>query len=49
LLIISTMALRFHYGVDLLAAVPLAYCSLWLADRVFPLAWRGLARLARAA
>ena len=49
LLFISTIALRFHYGVDLLAAVPLAYCSIWLADRVFPLAWRGLARRTRAA
>jgi membrane-associated phospholipid phosphatase len=48
LLFISTIGLRFHYGVDLLAAVPLAYCSLWLADRVFPLAWRGLARRTRA-
>jgi hypothetical protein len=49
LLFISTVAMRFHYGVDLLAAVPLALCSLWLADRVFPLAWRGLARRTRAA
>jgi membrane-associated phospholipid phosphatase len=49
LLIVATVALRFHYGVDLLAAVPLALCSLWLADRVFPLAWRGLARRTRSA
>jgi membrane-associated phospholipid phosphatase len=49
LLIVATVALRFHYGVDLLAAVPLAYGSLWLADRVFPLAWRGIARRTRSA
>jgi hypothetical protein len=49
LLFISTVAMRFHYGVDLLAAVPLAFCSIWLADRVFPFAWRGLARRTRVA
>ncbi len=49
LLIVATVGLRFHYGVDLLAAVPLAVFSLWLADRVFPLAWRGLARRTRPA
>lgn len=49
-LIVATVACRFHYGVDLIAAVPLAVVSLWLSERVLAIVpsllldWRGLAR-----
>jgi hypothetical protein len=33
-LILSTVALRFHYTIDLVAAVPLAAIALWLGSRV---------------
>ncbi len=32
-LIVATVACRFHYGIDLVAAVPFAFLNLWLADR----------------
>ena len=49
-LIVATVACRFHYGIDLIAAVPLAIVSLWIAEvatRIVParlLSWRGLVR-----
>jgi membrane-associated phospholipid phosphatase len=49
-LIVSTVACRFHYGIDLVAAVPLALISLWAADSMafgFPwtiFSWRRLVR-----
>ncbi|MHB1844161.1 MAG: phosphatase PAP2 family protein [Deltaproteobacteria bacterium] len=32
-LIIATVACRFHYGIDLICAVPLAAVALWLGDQ----------------
>jgi membrane-associated phospholipid phosphatase len=48
-LIVSTVACRFHYGIDLIAAVPLAVALTWLGDILFQPArqaaapWRGFA------
>jgi hypothetical protein len=39
-LIVSTVACRFHYGIDLIAAVPLAVVSLWLGAVLARAPWK---------
>jgi membrane-associated phospholipid phosphatase len=49
-LIVSTVACRFHYGIDLIAAVPLAMISMWVGESVARgvpwtvVSWRRLVR-----
>jgi membrane-associated phospholipid phosphatase len=49
-LIVSTVACRFHYGIDLIAAVPFAVVTVWLTDSMFRsipgtvVSWRRLVR-----
>jgi len=45
-LIVATVALRFHYGVDLLAAPPLTIVGYALSGRIYAAAPRGVALLA---
>lgn len=46
-LIVATVALRFHYGVDLIAAVPLAAIAYALSNRLFDAAPQGIALLSQ--
>jgi hypothetical protein len=45
-IIVATIAMRFHYGVDLLAAVPLTAVAYALSGRIYAAAPRGIAVLA---
>jgi len=47
-IIVATIAMRFHYGVDLLAAVPLTVIAYALSGRIYAAAPRGIALLAEA-
>jgi membrane-associated phospholipid phosphatase len=43
LLIVSTIYLRYHYVVDLLAGAMLAWFTLWTGDKL-EVWWRGMTR-----
>jgi len=44
-IVVATVAMRFHYGVDLLAAVPLTAVAYALSGRIYAAAPRGIAVL----